>query len=302
MAAAAAVDEPEVDATAVWTQATRAHLERLRADPRGVRALRAPPAAGVMLILEPREHPQLEFVIRNFAHHLAPRGWGLEVAHSPGNAAWLRALFRSFGGSGTVRMRELPFADFAPPVYNQILTNLEFWEAVGHENVLVFQTDTYLLDPSQLDEFLEYDYVGAPWTLVCPRTHLAMDHPRSYPNRSGPALHELWPNLVGNGGLSFRKRSAMIEVLKHYRIAIPLAITHGTEVLMCDGIAQDQEDVFFSVALTRLGKRVAPREVAMRFSAETVVPPTLTGPLFGLHRVYSYLPAGVVKALVGLAT
>ncbi|KAI4180644.1 MAG: hypothetical protein L6R41_007102 [Letrouitia leprolyta] len=97
------------------------------------------------------------------------------------------------------------------------------------ENLLVFQTDSILCSQSgkSLNAWLEYDWVGAPW------------------NRAG--------RFGGNGGLSMRKVSSIIKVLKN-QIRIP----HS-----------EPEDVWLSVRLGHLtGAKLANGTVANEFSVE----------------------------------
>lgn len=70
--------------------------------------------------------------------------------------------------------------------YNKLLTSISFWEQIPFDKVLIFQHDSMILRPG-LDEFLEWDYVGAPWKFQ---------------------MHG------GNGGLSLRSKKAMIDTLK----------------------------------------------------------------------------------------
>ncbi|KAG5189755.1 hypothetical protein JKP88DRAFT_301233 [Tribonema minus] len=85
-------------------------------------------------------------------------------------------------------------------LYNRLLTSEKFWSRVMSEKVLLFQTDTRLCSNSKrsIRDFEKYDYVGAPWR---PEHALGM--------RGRPQLR------VGNGGLSYRKRAAMIEVVRN---------------------------------------------------------------------------------------
>lgn len=76
---------------------------------------------------------------------------------------------------------------------NRFLTNLWIYEQVLQpaETLLVFQTDSMLCanSPISLNDLADYDWVGAPWN----------------PQGKGG----------GNGGLSIRKVSAIIDVLRH---------------------------------------------------------------------------------------
>jgi hypothetical protein len=49
--------------------------------------------------------------------------------------------------------------------YSELLCSVEFWEAIPTENILIFQEDSMICSKSQrsLLDFLEYDYIGAPW-------------------------------------------------------------------------------------------------------------------------------------------
>ena len=76
--------------------------------------------------------------------------------------------------------------------YNQMLCNSKFWKMFNdYEYVLTYQTDCWAYE-DKLDYFigLSYDYYGAPWPI--------------------------YDNKVGNGGLSLRKVSKMIEITEKY--------------------------------------------------------------------------------------
>jgi hypothetical protein len=71
--------------------------------------------------------------------------------------------------------------------YNALLTSKEFWQKFEKfDRVLIFQHDSKLLRTG-IEEFLEWDYVGAPWKF--------QEH-------------------GGNGGLSIRNPRTMIEIIE----------------------------------------------------------------------------------------
>ena len=74
-----------------------------------------------------------------------------------------------------------------------------FYQYIQTETFLIFQTDTLIIEKYKetINEFLEYDYVGAPWS-------------ETYLPEFG--IHEY--NAIGNGGLSLRKKSKMLEILE----------------------------------------------------------------------------------------
>ena len=70
--------------------------------------------------------------------------------------------------------------------YNLLLTSKEFWEQIPFDKVLIFQHDSLLLREG-IEDFLQYDFVGAP------------------------LYHIDFPAM--NGGLSLRDKSASLEVI-----------------------------------------------------------------------------------------
>ena len=114
---------------------------------------------------------------------------------------------------------------------SRFLTNLWLYETVLQpaEWLLVFQSDSILCANSRqnIDDYLEYDWVGAPW------------------NPSG--------RFGGNGGLSLRRVSPIVEILR--------------EQVRVDGGAP--EDVWLTDRLgDRLGAKMANGSVSLQFSGE----------------------------------
>lgn len=77
-------------------------------------------------------------------------------------------------------------------MYDAVLKSSKFWGSIHGEHVLLTQPDAVLCDTT-LDNFLDYDYVGAPWS------------------------HQPLGMFVGNGGLSLRRRETMIWCIKNYK-------------------------------------------------------------------------------------
>ncbi len=76
--------------------------------------------------------------------------------------------------------------------YNRLMTSLNFWQNLNCNKALIFQSDSGILR-SGIEEFEEYDWVGAPWKTVDPR----------------------WVH-GSNGGLSLRSVDAMIHCIDSY--------------------------------------------------------------------------------------
>jgi hypothetical protein len=117
--------------------------------------------------------------------------------------------------------------------HSEYMESVNFWRKVKGKKALIFQTDSLLLR-NGIDEFLEYDYVGAPWR---------------------KPKENQW---VGNGGLSIRTVSKMVEICDNNSV---------TE--------QIWEDIYFMKHMKGVG--VADIETAMRFSMEDVFSPNPLG-------------------------
>lgn len=143
-----------------------------------------------------------------------------------------------------LEFRALPYNRIDVSRYNQLCLTLSFWEEQKHEHLIIFQRDGCPLwhSPHIIEEFISYDYVGAPWLDPTNRTLCRQ---------------------VGNGGFSFRHRSAMIRCLKERPVT-----------------SEDIEDVYFGHRCKDL-IRVAPYTVGERFSVESE---TFYPLPFGFHK------------------
>lgn len=139
-------------------------------------------SAYTAVIVEPRKHPALSFVLQNFATNL-PDGWKILIFHGNQNKDFVKDVLMNLSeySSRFLTPIELEIDNLSILQYNSVLMSGAFYSCIPTETMLIFQTDTMILEPELLSSFLSYDYVGAPW-----------------PNRQ-----------VGNGGLSIRKNSKM---------------------------------------------------------------------------------------------
>jgi len=220
-----------------WTDYV-ARTDRDFEAPRGL----ASPREKCAVIVEARPHPHLGYVMRNVMHFLDD-SWGLCVVHGSENRSFVEELVR---GWGDVALIDAGVDAIDMERFNDLLTHPSFWEQLPSETLLMFQTDS-ILRRRGIDDFLEFDYVGAPWM-----------HALISGEETGP---------VGNGGLSLRKKSAMLEILAHHEREPDL-----------------QEDQFFSRWLYRDGHRMPSLTTASLFSTETIFQPES----LGLHKAWLY--------------
>lgn len=126
--------------------------------------------------------------------------------------------------------------------YNCLMLTKEFYERfIDYKYILVYQLDAFVFS-DKLECFcnMDYDYIGAPWLYGM--------------FRFIDCEHNVW--YVGNGGFSLRKTESFIKLLDE----------RGS-LASCN---RDAEDVFFA-SMSDSNFKVAPPEVAMKFSIETDV-------------------------------
>jgi hypothetical protein len=144
------------------------------------------------VIVEPREHKDLETVIKMVMYFLNESAsdikWGLSIFHGEKNKKMVKKITKKWNN---LDLHNLWIEDLPGLEYNQLLKGSKFWKSIDSENILIFQTDSTLLKFG-IDKFISYIYIGAPWIRF----------------REG--------KIVGNGGLSFRKKSKMIEISETY--------------------------------------------------------------------------------------
>jgi len=141
------------------------------------------------VIIETRNHILLIHVIYNIMFNLGD-DWNLHIFCGYDNIDIVKSEFPN------VKITLLPFYNLSVNIYDFICMNTFFWNSIDAEDILIFQVDTYLID-SINKEIFDFVYIGAP--------HLNVHSNVSY----------LTPNNFGlNGGLSFRKKSAMLECIK----------------------------------------------------------------------------------------
>jgi hypothetical protein len=137
----------------------------------------------------------------------------------------------------------------------------EFEKHVDTTYMLIVQYHGYVTDyKCWSDEFLNYDYIGAPWPI----------RKNSYNANDGTI------SRVGNGGFSLRSKY-LLGIPKKYNIPLTQEQGYFNE----DG----NICCYHKKEFLKLGIKYAPIEVAARFSYETPVDENYKVKTFGFHRV-----------------
>lgn len=243
--------------------------------------------------------PNLVPVVLHFANHLGPAFGPIVILTL--RSTWVEPsspVFKRYMAEQRIRIHFLPeettFPDHAS--VSVFLTKPWFWEHFSSaDRVLLFQADSILCTKSSthVDDFLEYDLVGAP---IAPRFGVGY-----------------------NGGLSLRNPKLMLEItsdpdlntferdLRAYEAkqeeikANPDPVNGGQE--KADEEAKKtpswekfEDQWFFHVLETHRSEtaKLAPVEVAKTFSVETVWYDT---PL-GYHQPFRWLSDGQKKKVL----
>jgi hypothetical protein len=158
--------------------------------------------------------------------------------------------------------------------YNLLFKNAAFWSGLPASQLLVFQSDTLLLEPLDPGLF-RYGYLGGSWN---PGRYVSEQFPRY--SVQGELLDPVWESRVlcrsvpqgcvnGNGGLSIRDRDLMALICSHESSADEMP-----------------EDIFFALHLKHYANGFVPSPaVVQRFVCETAFHPEVCG----LHASWRYL-------------
>jgi hypothetical protein len=194
----------------------------------------------IAVLVEFRSTPLLVAIVMNVLHNI-PSDWPIQIFHGNNNADFLQnSRLSEYIKTNRILLHQIDSmkGGDAMAYTSSLLTNSTFWQMVKGEKILFFQLDSVFCSnsPHKLKEFLQYDYIGAPW------------HPR----------YKI-PAIVGNGGFSLRSRSKLLALLSNHTY---------------DHKLKYHEDVWFSKFLPLVNASIAPEHIAKTFSVETIFYPT----------------------------
>lgn len=151
------------------------------------------------IIIEPRKHNALEFVLNNVCECLT-NDWNIVLFHGINNTEYsknivdrLNILFEN-----RISMVNLNVENLDLIQYSMLLsTKSIIYDNIFTDMFLVFQTDSMIFKKNAtiIDTFLEYDYIGSPWLVT-----------GYIPTRQC--------DFIGNGGFSLRRKSKMLEIIE----------------------------------------------------------------------------------------
>jgi hypothetical protein len=223
------------------------------------------------LIVEPRKHRALHFVLKNFFENLDKR-WNFVILHGSDNVDYLNKIMDQLEEhKSRTKLINLNKPNLTYHEYNALFYTKSFYDYIHTETFLIFQTDSMILsrNKDKINDFLKYDYVGAP--IPCEERIGSCENKEMVDGK----YYE-----VGNGGLSLRKKSKMIELLQYVSFA-----KAKNEYISKHFGNYVPEDRFFNGEMTKKYVKVYKPDVkeACNFAIESFY---YDSP-FGVHKVWN---------------
>lgn len=228
------------------------------------------------VIIEPRsDHKLLEAICRNVMYFL-PNDWNLIIYSS--NEELVRKRLKDIDFTFYKTSKE----SFNAFEYSELMMTLEFWNNIPGKNILIFQTDSYIMKPfteEYINKCKEYPYIGCPYL---------------YESRNKPGINILKLSKEYNdnshsigGGFSFRNKDAMIDCIKHISIdnIIQYRIKNNLEY-NCHNIYY--EDFYFEQSLFLLGYKLPSMNVCFEFCTQVIYNSINPYAVHGIYRNYVY--------------
>lgn len=179
------------------------------------------------VIVEPRKHELLESIIYNVMF-LLKKDWNLHIFCGLNNAEFVSKLFEKH----KIYITILQIDNLTPESYSLLFQNTSFWESILTNNILIFQTDSYICSKDiNISEFINYPYIGGVY-----KNGIFNNQKEDYNLKK--SIHECVSNVNFNtylnydinindspnlnysinGGFSFRKKDIMIECIKKIKL------------------------------------------------------------------------------------
>lgn len=224
------------------------------------------------VIVEPRsEHLLLEAVCRNIKYFL-PDNWNLIVYSH--NEDLIRERLKNIDFKFYKTHKE----SFTPEEYSELLMSLEFWNNIPGENVLIFQTDSFITKKftySYIENIKKYPFIGAVYRYIEPGSNddlLCFDKKR---------------NFSMSGGFSFRKKSVMIDCINKIKIQdiVNYMIKNNMRIVHPN---INYEDFYFQSALHLLNYELPSYEDCSLFCLQEVYYLLNSHAIHGIYRNYVY--------------
>jgi GR25 family glycosyltransferase involved in LPS biosynthesis len=206
------------------------------------------------VLVEYRILPHLEVLLRNMIYNLG-NTWSYTIVCGNRNFELIDTICKNI--STNIRIIKTDNDNKTQNDYNNWLCLEEFWDLFVGKKLLIYQEDTCIFKKN-IDDFLEYDYIGSAFGAQC-----------------------VTPINVGNGGFSLRTKSIMKEIIKKCpAINFKSTLNFINYYKRATNLDLYPEDNYFPQCMQdySIGK-IAPYDVARKFGSEQV----FTDDCLGMH-------------------
>ena len=198
------------------------------------------------VLIECRSFPHTEFLIRNNILKLGEK-WCHTVVCGNLNYDYMVRICSMI--SNNIQVIKTNYDNLTPSEYSEFLSSAEFWNLLHGEKILIYQEDSIIFK-NNINDFLGWDYIGAPWP---------------DDNNDNDAC-------VGNGGLSLRTKSVMMEIINRVDIKNTKINSCTFEYTKLTQSTVIPEDVYFSKNMEDLKiGLLADKQSASNFSTEAIL-------------------------------
>jgi len=115
------------------------------------------------VLIEPRKHRDFEYIVKNMLFFLDDT-WGLQIFCGLDNYQYVKNICKKYP---KIHITQLEIKDFTRFQHSYLRKSITFWNKVKGSKQLFFQLDS-ILRKNDIDKFLKYDLVGAPWKFNFP--------------------------------------------------------------------------------------------------------------------------------------
>jgi hypothetical protein len=151
------------------------------------------------IIVEPRKHKALEFVLNNVCDCLSDE-WKIILFHGKNNNEYANEIVERLNPmyNNRIYLVNLNVDNLNQTTYSNLLVNKNIiYDNIDTDMFLIFQTDSIILKENahMINDYLNYDYVGSPWLITNYEPTKRCD-------------------FIGNGGFSLRNKHKMLEIME----------------------------------------------------------------------------------------
>jgi hypothetical protein len=160
-----------------------------------------------IIIVERRIHENLAFILRNVFYYA--RDWAITVVCSDVNYTYIKTICTNNRDNISIvpLLQGNPDRDTARAEYNDLLKTSFLYAQIPYEHLFFVEMDSYLRKP--IDESMfQYDYVAAPYS---------------------------WDETSAGGGMSYRKRTVMLDICMRFKSDTPMQDCYALEGVKATG-------------------------------------------------------------------